>query len=109
MNHMLPCSNLLVDHSYKETSKLSAHFDSKCIGVQYAMNEGRNSSNRRTKRFYLKTDPSQLTEEEKKENVWDLAEKDARVTHPVMCNMMGICNEFGLPMEFLLSDGMYIH
>ena len=90
---------------YKESGKLASHYGYKAIGEMYENNDGRSGSQYQTRRFFLKKDSSQLTEEEKESDIWNLAEKDARHTHPLSSNTFVITTERWLPLEVVLSPG----
>jgi len=90
---------------YKESGKLNSHYGYEAIGEMYQQNDGRNGSQHPTRHLYLKTEAKQLDEEEKKNDVWRLAEKDARNTHPMSSNCFVMTSERWLPLEVVLSPG----
>lgn len=109
LNHKLPFSQWCLDHAYKEAGKLRAHFSSESVATLYQSNDGRNTSNQSTRRFYLKTNESDLTEEEKMSEVWHLAETDRRIKHPLAANTFVMNTEKQLPLSFQLNQGIYVY
>ena len=115
LNHQLPFSRWSLDHAYKEGMKLLAPYSSESIGITYERISGNHAANvynriggnnALKKRFYLKTDQSQLTAEEKESEHWYLAEKDKRNTSPLAANSMVMNTEYELPLGYILSQGI---